>query len=371
LTNLYEMNSTPFSFHQIKLNASSFNDSGRNASRDCFTPSTNTNVYDTLYQVNDVVRQVVPPLFLLIGIPGNLLTMAVILRQGMTNSFTGASLVVLAVVDNIFILAYSLPEWLGAVADLDFRDFSNTSCRMAMFFTYISFTVSPWVLVAITVERVVCLVWPFKAKTIFTPKSSLCVHALLFAGAIAVSVYAFEVFEISERALNVYGTACGTFAHLDSSDVTSTVLNHISSGMRFHVPFVLLIIGNSVIFRKLSARINFSAERGDATTTARYRSLSRLVITLNALFFFSMFPLSVYVLIDAQIIDWAFSSSRSDQFCYRLSINRLLFAFCNVMALVNHSTNFLLYFVSSDTFRKEIRAFLMCQKGGGRNLFKN
>jgi len=339
------------------------------SSNDCFNQSTPSNVSETLFHVSVVIRQVAPLPFLLLGILGNLLTMAVLLRQRVTNTFTGVSLLFLAVVDNMNMLAYFLPDWLGAVAGQDYRSLGNTSCQIALFFTCISQFTSPWALVAITMERIAC-VWPLELKKSFTPRMSLCVHAVLFAVAIMISMYAFEVYEVSENAMNVYGFACGTFAHHGDAWM-AMAMNYVANVLMFFVPFILLLAGNSVILKKLSVRTNFAMQRGDAITTSRYRKLSKLVALLNVVFFFSQFPLAVLMIFDAQALDWIFSGSCEDEFWHRLGVYRLITTCCSVMALVSPSTNFLLYFVSSSQFRQEIKAFLKREKPGETILFND
>ncbi|XP_045215115.1 G-protein coupled receptor 39-like [Mercenaria mercenaria] len=123
------------------------------------------------------------PIVFCIGIVGNVITITVLSKKNQKKSSTTVFLTVLAITD-LLVMTISLPRWwLIYMFGIDVRHLSNGMCKFHWFLTYFDSAVSISILVAVTIERVISTVKPFKMKTFCTVKS-----AVIISGAIVIAM---------------------------------------------------------------------------------------------------------------------------------------------------------------------------------------
>ena len=104
------------------------------------------------------------PLIIVPGVIGNILTVLVLLRRFGRWSFTAVFLFVLAISDTVQLLNL-LSGWIwDELAKQDVRQLSDLGCKLLTFFRYGPIHYSSWILVAVTVERFICVFWPHHVK---------------------------------------------------------------------------------------------------------------------------------------------------------------------------------------------------------------
>ena len=114
-------------------------------------------------------RRIVPAILLLIGIPGNLVSMAVMCRKFFRSNSTGLYIFVLLAVDNVFLFtSYSSIFWLiNCFGPKMFVLVHNTvSCKLWVYLSESAAFISSWVLVTLTIERVIVVVAPHRISVI-------------------------------------------------------------------------------------------------------------------------------------------------------------------------------------------------------------
>ena len=102
---------------------------------------------------------VLAPVFLLVGGVGNSLSAAVMLRKQFRRMSLGIYLFLLAMADNTTLLSNRLTrDWIRFVTGVNLRAYSEVSCKSLVYIMYSASSISSWLIVAVSVERmlVVC-----------------------------------------------------------------------------------------------------------------------------------------------------------------------------------------------------------------------
>lgn len=309
------------------------------------------------------------PIVILAGIAGNLLTLAVILRQRASSSSMGVFLSALAVSDIIFILNSPLRNWiLNGLEKTDVRTISELGCKFSVFFTYSSAQFSSWILVAVTCERLVSVVLPHRVKLGCTTRAARVVIAAIFGTLVLLNGHIF------------YGHGQSTIPYLDGSceaiDVDynnfwTKVWPWIDFAVTFAVPSIILIISNAVIIYKVREsamkRRLLSIKHKTSGSEGSQRGVTAILITLTVAFFICLTPVQVYFIYFPYSLDDALEK----YFCvdwpaFAVFVDRHFFlnAIVNILSYINATCNFFLYVLSGTRFRREVVALLLCKPHG-------
>ena len=108
------------------------------------------------------------PVLITVGTMGNLLSGVVMLRPNLRKCTTSLYLLVLAVADSLVLYTGLLPRWIRDLFGTDLTSGSIAACRIHPFVLNLAIHVEAWIIVCVGIERVVAVVFPYKAKHIFT-----------------------------------------------------------------------------------------------------------------------------------------------------------------------------------------------------------
>lgn len=149
--------------------------------------ATNTTLIDTaVEQIATLLNVYYTPLLVVLGLIGNLLSVFVFYKSKLWLQPTSQYLSVLAVSDTVFLI-HLLPPWLNAVhlATLFHRE---GFCQVIVFTSYVSCSLSAWLVVAFTVERFVAVLHPLKRNAMCTVKRARLIIVVLIIAALLVNL---------------------------------------------------------------------------------------------------------------------------------------------------------------------------------------
>lgn len=306
------------------------------------------------------IWKTIPPILLVLGTVGNVLTIIVLIRSKSRTSSTAMYLLALAVSDLLVLWTGLLRQWIKYMFDIDLRHFSETGCKIHVFFVYLSTQCSSWLLVAVTLERFVGVWLPHKVKQGCTPRIAAVIICLVVVCLMLLNVHWF------------YGMGMYTILH---ENVTyqfncNPVYDHYLDFVGFKwpwidlcvfslVPFTILLLGNiSIIVRVLVSKhktrrriapLNTAAsvQKDDKTT-----QLTLLLVMLNLVFFICTIPISIYLIGEPKWI-------KKLETYHDLAVLRLWWAVVNSFMYLNSATNFILYFLSGSRFRQEVKSLFL------------
>ena len=192
--------------------------------------------------------KVIPPIIISIGTIGNILTMIVLLRQIKRLSSTAMFLLALAVSDTVILWCGPFRNWFNEMWEIDIRTLHDVSCKTQLLLTYVSKHMSSWLLVAVTMERVLSVIIPHRVKLLCTPTKAGIVIVV-----ITVLVFAIDIILPISQGYDGYQEdfkcAPTTKEYLKFRD---DYFMWIDFCVAFACPFIILLIGNILIMVKLA-----------------------------------------------------------------------------------------------------------------------
>ena len=292
-------------------------------------------VNDKYRRIRVTLLKVTTPIMMCIGTVGNLLSAVVLLRRSFRKTTMSFYLMCLAATDTMILYMVVLPKWLmeyGVFLD----SYSSFTCKLAMFLSFFLPHLDSWLIVNLTLERLVAVMFPFKCRDWFT-KSRAAVYLLITV---------FVLFCINEHffwtfTLQPAGTVCYLFPHYKYFYLF--IWTWISMCVFSIIPSLIMIILNTCICVRLFA----SHSMHSTSNQAHEQSLMRLKRTVGVLlvvcivFIVSSLPGSIWQIIIYHKYD-------SDQWA------KVITQSLGLLHLINNSFNFVLYCLAGSKFRQEL-----------------
>ncbi|CAC5426386.1 unnamed protein product [Mytilus coruscus] len=301
--------------------------------------------------------KIFPPILLLLGTVGNVLSILVLRRPTIRKSVCSIYLVVLAITDLLVLYTGLLRQWILNTFNVDIRATSSTACKIHIWILYSSMDYSAWILIAVTIDRVLLIWFPNKMQCICTKKMAvlvlLCIASFLFL--------------INSHILYGYELSTGKTANHCDFVSKSYEQFWISSWPSIDLvifcilPVGFLVVGNILIFvkvlisrrtvkRQVSAYNTSSQNQRDS----KFSSMTAMLIAVNCVFIVCNIPSRAFMI---EHTSWSF-----DTCGYNYAKMSLLWCIFNLSMYVNNSVNFLLYIVSGSRFRNEIKKMFKRRK---------
>ena len=115
------------------------------------------------YQLRQSLLLYVPPVLIVMGTVGNLMSFVVLRCRAMVKVSSYHYLASLAIADTVVLFIGLLRLWLGELTGTDFHDSSDWVCKLTVSFGYTASDLSVWLIIAVTVERYIVVCFPLKA----------------------------------------------------------------------------------------------------------------------------------------------------------------------------------------------------------------
>ncbi|KAL4218010.1 Purinergic receptor P2Y [Mactra antiquata] len=324
-------------------------------------------------ETRETLWKVFPPIIMAWGTIGNILTILVILRQMKTVTSTSVYLMALAVFDTMVLYTGPLRHWIKMMYEEDIRDQTDAGCRFQVYITYASLHMSSWLLVAVSVERAISVVVPHKVRLACTKYKAFMIVSVIFVVIFGANANLLAIYGL--QGVNNQKCSVTSKAYLDFRD---NVWQWIDLCMAFAVPFVILLICNTIIIvclrrsyaKKRSLAPGQRSSNNESNSNKSTRSVSILMIALCAIFFLTMTPASVYAVYYPYKFKEIQKLFRTDPIKAWYDYQYLMFqhAVVTIVSYMNASFNFLLYVFSGTKFRHELCAMFRCRKPGQRGM---
>ena len=314
------------------------------------------------------IWKTIPPIFLVLGTLGNLLTIVVLMRSKSRLSSTALYLSALAVSDLLVLWLGLLRQWLIYMFDIDVRHLSEAGCKIHIFLVYFATQCSSWLLVAVTSERFIGVWLPHKVKQGCTPRVAIVTISVIIASLMLLNVHWF--YGMGVRVI--------TYNNVTYEFKCNSIYDHYYDFLGFKWPwidlcffslgpFTILLVGNvSIIVRVLvskhKTRTQIAPSNGGTANkkSDKTSQLTAMLVLLNVVFMTCTIPISVYLIGEPNWLEKL-------ETYHDLAILRLWWAVVNSFMYLNHTINFILYFLSGSRFRQEVKS-LLCG-GRARSIF--
>ncbi|XP_042236094.1 thyrotropin-releasing hormone receptor-like [Homarus americanus] len=184
------------------------------------------------------------PLLIVVGFVGNLLSCVVFLNTRLRMRSSSYYLAALAIADVTYLFILFL-VWLDL---LGFNTFNvNVMCQLEIYLGSVSSSLSVWLTVAFTVERFIAVQYPLQRPTVCTVHRAKTIIMLLSGFSVTVHLYVF--------------VTAGVIVHQDERDPKCNlrmdyrglmnVINWIDTLLTLVIPFIMIVVMNTLIARQL------------------------------------------------------------------------------------------------------------------------
>lgn len=262
----------------------------------------NQSYIDSLESASAYLWIIISPIFLFVGVFGNILNLIVLRRMHFEKNPTLILLFLLSVTD-IAVLLVGLPRyWARDALQFDLRTVSQFSCKFSLFLIYISMQLSSWILVLVSVIRVIKTVLPLrypKTKIRVTRKNTLTVFCIVV---IALCIINFHFF-ITNGVITEDGEASCTSLTPDFRNFDEYVFVYIDFLMMSVFPAIIIIVCNIFIYLVLK---NMKQRRASTTSTDKVTSdsvsrVTRMLFVTSSYFVISTAPISLHFIVDSYV----------------------------------------------------------------------
>ncbi|XP_076472265.1 uncharacterized protein LOC143301762 [Babylonia areolata] len=331
------------------------------------------------YEIGDTLWTVLPPVILLLGTFGNVMTMLVMRamrRDGNSGGRAGGvgggggsgggpsadpSMFVyfpcLAVCDQIVLTVGLSRHWVKSALQFDIRTVHAAVCKLHKFAVFSTGRMATWILVAVTSQRVVVITWPLRhvARRSGAARTAKVTVAVIVAGCLALDSGILALYTLL---VNKQGrTKC--WADKDRpgaafyEDEVYPWLNIVTGSL---LPLSLLVLNNLVLGVKVTQSFRASRQMMDAEQAGARRqtsslSLTLIVTSLTFVLLTSSIPVGFFV-------KRFYLPSLSSDEQVEADVD-LADAVLDLLWYCNSAVNFYLYFLTGSTFRKEARRLLL------------
>ena len=231
-----------------------------------------------------------------------------------------------------------------------------------------------WITAFISLERCLCVVFPFKNKTIVRRSRTITAIAIIYGltvipiGGAIFFMYAFE--------LRFDGARNRTLLR---SSYINTPLANAFSGFDFiyklvlmnFAPFFIILLCAIILAIKLNQSATWRREKSSQTAVSsvgsqvkdekaerKYSKDLRVAKTVLAIAIAFLFPGTINTVKYILAITWpAFHPARDFGYAYRF-MSRMEF----LLSLVNSSVNFIIYYKMGTKFRATVKKAVMCNR---------
>ena len=281
-----------------------------------------------------------------IGFVTNVLVIIVILCGSLRHSIFMSLLVVLAITDNLTLLASYLVQ-PGVFGHL-FGP-AVTVCRIFSFLMLSCGTMSSWTVVLVSVERYIAIFYPLKVHLYLTLKR---IHILMCC--LILITCTSKVYYLLKSHIVIFNgiPVCFIDGKNANNDLILSIINWL---LYSFIPFCIITTLNLLILKRLKSQKTSYARSQQLPTlsTTRVNMLVPMMFAISIVFVVTTIPISILTII---INVFRVNGHGWDE------NNNLFLVLAKGLVNLNHIINFFLYCVTGSVFRSALFALFKCRK---------
>ncbi|UJR26301.1 hypothetical protein I4U23_007639 [Adineta vaga] len=357
--------------------SSTTNETSYEVSSECWTEA----------HINNVLRRFLPLIILPISLICNFLSFAALRSRHMRGTSTAFFMLALSVLDPLVLITKNLVYFSTFIAA------HAIACKILYFLIYVLGYTNVWILVIMTADKFFAVWFPLKVSYFCTITRAKYVCIFLFAMTSMISFHHFWTVDSLQHHKRPHERFCfyGT-KHFES---IQSVWRYVDFVIWFFLPFILILTLSVLIIYKLRQKgqnshqnirhiisTNLNNERVSSqkrlskqsqqqkktenqglemrstqkseVIRSRQRHITLMLLAVAVVFLLVTLPNSVYFVLD---LKYGFSKTPNNNDYYQwLRYRRftIISAIMFQLSDLQHATNFFLYLLTSDKFRRSI-----------------
>lgn len=310
------------------------------------------------YVVHKHIQLFVPPILLVVGTLGNVLSFFILIKN-VRKASTYSYLCVLAFMDLLVLYIGLFRLWLGHVM-LDVANKNNILCKLAVFLGYFSSDTSVWLIVAVTIERSIVVMFPLKAPRLCSVRNArACIGVIVIFFTIVNSHFLWSV-QLWQFSFN-HTIISRCQAKLNYTDLVEDVWPWVDAGIYSFVPLIIIIVLNSFIIKKIAKNTrNFLRQHSSITVKhgqlrhdgEMSRRVTIMLLTVSFTFLATTLPMNIV------LIYTSLTGKVGDDVSPTMATRKLVDTVAEMLMYTNHSINFFLYCATGKKFRNQFKALI-------------
>ncbi|XP_074662317.1 uncharacterized protein LOC141914882 [Tubulanus polymorphus] len=279
---------------------------------------------------------------------GNILTIVVTVSEIRKNS-SSWYIFSIVITDSFYLC-------VRAVSSSPVVSVSNmTPCKIAQFLLYLANTLSVWLIVAMTTERLFVVMFPLKATRYLSVKISASFTEIIFVSSVYLACPALGLagtFDYCNR------SECGVMGGTISS-IWSTVIKV----METYIPIPVLIINNSLIIVAIYRAKQFKSSMDTATNAPKHsksksneKEITQTLVIVSVVFLVLNLPSAIMNIVFMFTID-----EDKDTCTTKLEVAKTVAVIADFLLKLSHGLNGYLYCLRSKKFRDRLKMILCCK----------
>ncbi|XP_013387346.1 growth hormone secretagogue receptor type 1 [Lingula anatina] len=312
------------------------------------------------YFVGKAIFEFVPPFLLVLGTLGNMLCFWVLRSRYMRGITVAFFLSVLAWSDTAVLWLGLSRHMVRTYTGYDIRMAHASVCKLQRFLLYTALDYSPWVLVAVTIERFISICYPYKAHSLCSKRRAKIAVAIIAVAVVLKNAHVFGTVDfVTEPGTNK--TVCG-YPSGDIKYFWTLVLPWVVLCIYAIGPFTTMLVLNGLLICELWRSKRYhqtmapTKNKTDTSPQAKHidTSVSMTIMLLVVTFMFVLLasPSFINLIIEPY---W----KRTDG--HEKAVHHLVQSLVLMLTYTNHSINFILYALSGKRFRVVLRRMLCAQ----------
>jgi hypothetical protein len=296
-----------------------------------------------------------PNVLVAVGMVGNVLSFLLLSGPQYRTSSTCVYMKAVAISDSIHLLSIPLQRSVAYILlDKIKRMSPNRTrifCTQGMFWLYFSPTVSSYLLFAMSLDRLLALVFPFKSRVSSSVSNAMAVVVAIFVVAVVLHLPIQFIRYDSGQARFPNSTLCP--AHFD--DGFSNVYEQLFSVFVIYFPFVAIFTCNAgiIVVVEVNNRNTKILKPGtDQHSDRKDGHITVMLLIVSFTFVVCLLPSRI------RNAYWADYSGKLD--IRTIAIRRLTIAVTLLVQYCNYALNFYMYTLPIKKFRQDLKRMLLC-----------
>ena len=273
----------------------------------------------------------------ILGLVGNTFSLITVTSKRCKKSSFTVYIGALAVVDSCLLIIHVLDTLLIGVYNVDLGGHGTAICKCIRYFQYVFRLISAWIIIAITIERVLATTYPHRFKAIYTTKFGAKVVGTL---TVLMLLLCADILNRMDYSYIDQDPVC----EIGYQNLTMIAIYVFTANI---LPLIIITMGNTAIVIKVRS----SRRRIAPTTSSNNTNRHLMVITLLISSAFVICTLPIFVALSLSSFDDTNDMQRQAVFSVALTLYNLNFA-----------TNFYLYILSGRRFRELFISAIMCNQ---------
>ena len=336
-------------------------------------------------EVAPIIWTICTPIVFIIGLVGNSLTILVLNRKAKRSSTT-VYLTGLAISD-LLLVVFGMPRWwLIYNFGYDIRHYSVATCKIHWWLLYGTGLMSSLFLVSLTLERILSLARPYRVRILCSVKHSVFISVSIALVSYFVHAHVLYGFNLdyepksplnqpnhcnssdeSEDKMIQSNTTCEDKKQSENNSIKVPVCSwtYDESYRKFYenyqdpfhfttyffFPQVVSLLGGTYIVWKViqNSRFRKSLHQKSTSYDSRTNQITFMLPLINLLFLVLVCPVLVFLIGRNYWVDKKMTP-----------VQEVVWAIVSMLHFLNHSINFILYFLSGSRFRETFFNFLRC-----------